>query len=412
MFENAILEDNINLLVKKENNFYTVQECDSTDSTDFYNEAFICDNLPELVSIVAAKFKLLNKTKEYFFFKKDLQDKVINEWIMFIISHAFLSYYTNGWIENIPSIIKDEGVNADKKCLGVMIIGYEKDNEISDDERAMFRIIADKVSAGISTQNLLNNHLEIKLNQTYLDRERLREDFIQTCNALDQKSSAKTLNIKSDKSDKLHGRKIIDPSDEGDILGIIESETFGKAFLDKVKECLNNKVFNKNCLIRIKQTDEKRNYFDVMLPKYSFYKEDANENHLIKLVDSQRNSSIDFVNLALVEDVLKIFDGIRDYSFSWDKTVRHLDVVGDKQFDLEKFKKRFIEQKTGSIYNKIIKELSTPLIAQGNFIILCCDATEIFNLEKYLENSEYFTSQNAQCNCSNFTLRFRLTKPK
>lgn len=407
-FEDVIKKNEYNLLVKKENNIYTVQE---STSITFYNEEFICDNLSELVSIVAAKFKLLNKTKEFSFFREDMKDTVLNEWIMFILSHSFLSYYLNGWIENIPSIIKDEGDNADKKCLGIMIVGYEKENEISDDERAMLRIIADKVSAGISTQNLLNNHLEIKLKQIYLDRENSRKDFIQTCNALDEKTSSKTLNIlpKNGKSDKLHGRSKVEESDKKSIIEIIDSATFGEAFMKKANDCLDQEVFNKNCLIRIKKDNETRNGHNVKLPNYDFYKVKDDENLLLKLIDNQ-SSNIDFVNLALVEDVLKIFDGIGSYSFSWNKTDRHLDVVGDKAFDLENFKKRFINERTGSIYNKIIKELSTPLIAQGNFIILCCNTTEIFNLEKYLENREYLTSIVAQCDCSNFTLRFQLTK--
>ena len=129
-----------------------------------------------------------------------------------------------------------------------MIIGYEKENEISDDERAMLRIIADKVSAGISTQNLLNNHLENKMRQTYHDRTNLRKDFIQTCNALDEKTSEKALNMvpSNGKTDKLHGRTKIESSDKNSILEIIDYKTFGQAFKHKINECLNHDVFNKN----------------------------------------------------------------------------------------------------------------------------------------------------------------------
>ncbi len=404
-FEEAIKEGGYSLLVKKENNIYTVQ---NSNSITFYNKDFVCENLCELVLIVASKFKLLNETKEHFFFNKNLSDTILNEWVMFILSHAFLSYFLNGWIENIPSIIKDEGNNAEKRCLGVMIIGYEKENEISDDERAMLRIIADKVSAGISTQNLLNNHLVNKLRQTYHDRANLRKDFIQTCNALDEKTSEKVLNMNSiGKTDKLHGRKKIESSDKSSILQIIDYRTFGQAFKNKINECLNHDVFNKNCLIRIKKDDEKRNHQNVKLPIYTFYKVKEEENLLLKLIDGQ-NSNIDFVNLALIEDVLNVFDGIGSYTFSWNKNMRYLDVVGSKPFDLTNFKKRFIEERTGSIFNKIIKELSTPLIAQGNFIILCCETTEIFNLEKFLENKLYLNTLTAQCECQSFTLRFEL----
>jgi hypothetical protein len=407
-FEEAIKQGSYSLLVKKENNIYTVQK---SESITFYNEDFVCENLEELVSIVASKFKLLNQTKEYFFFNDNLNDTTLNEWVMFVLSHAFLSYFLNGWIENIPSIIKDEGNNAEKRCLGVMIIGYEKENEISDDERAMLRIIADKVSSGISTQNLLNNHLENKLRQTYHDKTNLRKDFIETCKALDEKTSLKALNINpsNTKTDKLHGRLQVEYSDKNSILNIIDYKTFGHSFKEKINECFKQDIFNKNCLIRIRKDDEKRNQHNVKLPNYTFYKVNEDENLLLKLMDSQ-SSNIDFVNLALIEDVLNVFDGIGNYSFSWNKTNRYLDIGGSKPFDLANFNKRFIEERTGSIFNKVIKELSTPLIAQGNFIILCCETTEIFNLEKYLENKDYLKSRPAQCDCQNFTLRFQLTQ--
>ncbi len=329
-------------------------------------------------------------------------DAKLEEILAVAYSASLFCYFFDCTMEYYVSV---SNVSLGKKySLGSIAVGTKNGTELSYDERAMFSIISNHIASNLSAQLVFETN-------KYLNRDALRKDFIQTCNALDEKTTTKTLTINTKKSDKLHGRDKVEYSDKSNILEIIKPATFGQAFIDKVNACLTNDVFNKNCLIRIRKDDEKRNNHNVKLPNYNFYKDKVNdsENLLLKLIDNQ-SSNIDFVNLALVEEVLKIFDGIGNYSFSWDKTNRHLDVVSNNSFDLTNFQQRFITEKTGSIYNKIAKELSTPLIAQGNFIILCCNTTEIFNLEKYWENREYLTPIVAQCDCSNFTLRFQLTK--
>jgi hypothetical protein len=99
-------------------------------------------------------FTLLNP--DLFVESTSTRPELIEEWISQLVSIAFLAGYYDCWIEYMPAVVgvfdlkKDGRVyKTEERNLGSFIIGYSKENEISLDDRAIFKLISERVSLAV-----------------------------------------------------------------------------------------------------------------------------------------------------------------------------------------------------------------------------------------------------------------------
>lgn len=104
-----------------------------------------------------------------YFFKKHSDIKTdkyyLEGFAKLIISHAYLSVLFDCWVENIPSVANLDERNNQQQCLGTFIVGYKQDQEITDDERALFRITSDRISSNLAAETINVIHAELRYKQ-------------------------------------------------------------------------------------------------------------------------------------------------------------------------------------------------------------------------------------------------------
>ena len=117
------------------------------------------ETVKRTIDVLSKKLISLNnasKDKFFFNYNKLKKDLLISSFSKLLISHAYLSYLFNCWVENIPGIVDVNENNGDQRCLGTFIVGYNMNQEISDSERTVFKITSDRISANLASSAIEN----------------------------------------------------------------------------------------------------------------------------------------------------------------------------------------------------------------------------------------------------------------
>lgn len=202
LYEEELLKnepDRIKLLVEKKDTIYKK----SSPKTPTREETALCfsenanilckGKIERLIKLLTNKLIELNQPRAGCFFKKHTNDE-INKYYLecfakLIISHAYLSFLFDCWVENIPSVVNVDEENNQQQCLGTFIVGYKQNQEITDDERALFRITSDRISSNLASIALLemNKDLKrklyaVKYNEFFQKYENIYPETVMHCN--------------------------------------------------------------------------------------------------------------------------------------------------------------------------------------------------------------------------------------
>lgn len=112
------------------------------------NDKFLWQIINELESFALINEQLFVKTSD------QKRSSLIRYWVSQFISIAYLADYFNCWVEYIPATVgvfdlKDKNGNifkSEQRNLGSFIVGYSKEEEISLEERAIFKLISERIS--------------------------------------------------------------------------------------------------------------------------------------------------------------------------------------------------------------------------------------------------------------------------
>lgn len=155
------------ILVERKDNIYTkIREkgyCFSTN-LKLLNRSSIIKTIDILTSKLIT-FNSDTNNKLFFSKSKDIEKYFLKAFSKLLISHAFLSFLFDCWVENIPSVIDVDETNNDQRCLGTFIIGYNKSDELTNTERSLFRITSDRISANLASNAIESIYPEIKFNR-------------------------------------------------------------------------------------------------------------------------------------------------------------------------------------------------------------------------------------------------------
>lgn len=147
--------------VEKKNNKYIIKDDNERQETKIKSNINY-NGIKEVFEILKAKTLLFNETSEHYFFGKEPKKEVVDAFVKLIITHAYLSFFFDGWVENIPSVIQVNEYENVKKCLGTIIVGYSFKQEIDAEERTYFRLLSDRVSSNLSAMTVFELSPELR----------------------------------------------------------------------------------------------------------------------------------------------------------------------------------------------------------------------------------------------------------
>ncbi len=130
------------------------------------------DETKKILEDLKQQFRFFcNNNRQFFRAFKDANeiDNFIGEWVKTLISVATISVYYNSFIEYMPSIcgVFQKGNNIEeKRNLGGLIVAYSIKDEINNEERALFRLVGDRITAIIAGQYLYDKNRTLRQNES------------------------------------------------------------------------------------------------------------------------------------------------------------------------------------------------------------------------------------------------------
>jgi len=164
-------------------------------SKEFDESLVIFEELTEFRKVFKEEEELKSLKKELFLALKHFHrhnpgvfsetnfNQNLNNWVELFFQVLLISLIYDCWVEYFPSVcgIVEEEESREYRNLGGIILGYQYEDEISLDERAVFRLISDRISAVVSAQTIFEMDRNRRREANLLLQRSILQDFMISC---------------------------------------------------------------------------------------------------------------------------------------------------------------------------------------------------------------------------------------